>query len=69
MYQLHAEYRQIGCSDGRWCFKIKDDQPDWTVEGVDDTDHWSCVQRDVQLKYSGFLHLELVFVIKMLMKK
>ncbi|KAB8299796.1 hypothetical protein EYC80_000048 [Monilinia laxa] len=50
VYQGPPRVLEIGCSDGRWCFKVKEDQPDWTVEGLDDTDHWSCVKRDVQLK-------------------
>ncbi|QSZ36041.1 hypothetical protein DSL72_007165 [Monilinia vaccinii-corymbosi] len=50
VYQGPPRVLEIGCSDGSWCFKVKEDQPDWTVEGVDDTDHWSCVKRDLQLK-------------------
>jgi hypothetical protein len=42
---------EIGCSDGAWVFKFKSDMPDWIVEGVDDTDHWSCVQHDLELRY------------------
>lgn len=30
---------EIGCGDGTWCFKVKEEQPDWIVEGIDDTDH------------------------------
>ena len=41
---------EIGCSDGSWCFKIKKEQPDWIIEGVDDTDHWACVHKDVLMK-------------------
>ncbi|KAM0144045.1 hypothetical protein ACHAO1_000324 [Botrytis cinerea] len=50
VYQGPPRVLEIGCSDGSWCFKVKEDQPDWTVEGIDETDHWSCVQRDIQLK-------------------
>ncbi|KAG4027755.1 hypothetical protein MFRU_027g00480 [Monilinia fructicola] len=50
VYQGPPRVLEIGCSDGRWCFKVKEDQPDWIVEGIDDTDHWSCVKKDVQLK-------------------
>ena len=32
---------EIGCGDGEWCFRVKADHPDWIVEGLDDTDHWS----------------------------
>ncbi|THV55180.1 hypothetical protein BGAL_0012g00180 [Botrytis galanthina] len=50
VYQGPPRVLEIGCSDGSWCFKVKEDQPDWTVEGIDETDHWSCVQRDIQLE-------------------
>ncbi|KAI9646813.1 hypothetical protein NHQ30_004812 [Ciborinia camelliae] len=50
VYQGPPRVLEIGCSDGSWCFKVKEDQPDWTVDGVDDTDHWSCVQRNIELK-------------------
>lgn len=30
---------EIGCGDGTWCFKVKEEQPNWIVEGIDDTDH------------------------------
>lgn len=29
---------EIGCSDGSWCMRFKDEQPNWIVQGVDDTD-------------------------------
>ena len=32
---------EIGCGDGTWCFKVKENHPDWIVEGIDDTDHVS----------------------------
>lgn len=41
---------EIGCSDGSWCFKIKKEQPDWIVEGIDDTDHWTCVHKGTPLR-------------------
>ncbi|KAK0099613.1 hypothetical protein ONS96_008113 [Cadophora gregata f. sp. sojae] len=41
---------EIGCSDGGWCFIFKKEQPDWIVEGIDDTNHWSCIPRDVDIK-------------------
>ena len=40
---------EVGCSDGDWCFKVKMEEPEWIVEGIDDTDHWSCVPRDFVL--------------------
>ncbi|KAH7321941.1 hypothetical protein BKA65DRAFT_568848 [Rhexocercosporidium sp. MPI-PUGE-AT-0058] len=41
---------ELGCSDGSWCFNFKREQPDWIVEGVDDTNHWSCIPRDLVLR-------------------
>lgn len=41
---------EIGCGDGDWCFKVKNQEPDWIVEGIDDTNHWLCVHKDVALK-------------------
>jgi hypothetical protein len=43
---------ELGCSDGSWCFKIKKEQPDWIVEGVDDVYHWSCHQNGAVLRYN-----------------
>ncbi len=42
---------EIGCSDGAWCLNFKKEMPDWIVEGVDDTNHWSCVGNDIEFKY------------------
>ncbi|KAI9049289.1 hypothetical protein LZ554_007135 [Drepanopeziza brunnea f. sp. 'monogermtubi'] len=39
---------EIGCGDGMWCFGFKKEQPDWFVEGVDDTNHWSCIDREIE---------------------
>lgn len=41
---------EIGCSDGAWCFNFKLEMKDWIVEGVDDTDHWSCIEQDLEVK-------------------
>ena len=41
---------EIGCGDGSWCFQVKEKYPDWIIEGVDDTDHWSCAHKEVVLK-------------------
>ncbi|KAK2628449.1 hypothetical protein QTJ16_001552 [Diplocarpon rosae] len=41
---------EIGCSDGSWCIGFKKEQPDWFVEGIDDTDHWSCPPRNLKAK-------------------
>jgi hypothetical protein len=46
---------ELGCSDGAWCFNFKKEMPDWIVEGVDDTDHWSCIEKDLELKYSALI--------------
>jgi hypothetical protein len=50
VYTGPAHVLEIGCGDGSWCFKVKIEQPDWIVEGVDDTDHWLCVKKDVVLR-------------------
>jgi hypothetical protein len=47
VYRGSSRVLELGCSDGRWCFHFKNRQPGWIVEGVDDTDHWSCINRDV----------------------
>lgn len=39
---------EIGCGDGAWCFKVKKEQPDWIVEGIDDTDHVCILLRGVE---------------------
>ncbi|PVH76804.1 hypothetical protein DL98DRAFT_639812 [Cadophora sp. DSE1049] len=41
---------EIGCSDGSWCFNFKKEQPDWIVEGIDDTNHWACIPRDAVIR-------------------
>ena len=41
VYRGPPKVLEIGCSDGAWCFKVKEEHPDWIVEGLDDTDHWS----------------------------
>ena len=43
---------EIGCGDGIWCFEVKKKYPDRIIEGVDDTDHWSCVHKDIKLRYA-----------------
>jgi hypothetical protein len=43
VYQGPPRVLEIGCSDGSWCFGMKKEYPDWIIEGIDDTDHWSCV--------------------------
>lgn len=42
---------ELGCSDGRWCFKLKTENPGWIVEGLDDTDRWSYVERDTAYRF------------------
>ncbi|KAF8866037.1 hypothetical protein BDZ45DRAFT_796270 [Acephala macrosclerotiorum] len=41
---------EIGAGDGNWCFSFKKQQCDWVVDGVDNTDHWSCFDRGVPLR-------------------
>ncbi|KAG0648420.1 hypothetical protein D0Z07_5263 [Hyphodiscus hymeniophilus] len=41
---------EIGCGDGSWCFQVKQKYSEWIVEGIDDTDHWSCEHKDINLR-------------------
>jgi tRNA G46 methylase TrmB len=41
---------EIGCGDGIWCFQVKQMYPDRIIEGIDDTDHWSCVHQELNLR-------------------
>ncbi|TAQ88271.1 hypothetical protein B7494_g3368, partial [Chlorociboria aeruginascens] len=50
VYQGPPRVLEIGCGDGCWCFQLSKEQPDWIIEGIDDANHWSCVQRDLDLK-------------------
>lgn len=40
----------LGCGSGTWCFQVKSANPNWVVHGVDDTNHWLCVHKDVPLR-------------------
>ena len=51
VYKGPPRVLEIGCGDGNWCFKVKSEQPDWIVEGIDDTDHWLCTNENVILRY------------------
>ncbi|PQE22217.1 hypothetical protein CJF32_00004579 [Rutstroemia sp. NJR-2017a WRK4] len=42
---------QVGCSDGSWCFQLKNAHPDWVIDGIDDTDHWTCMNKDTDLRH------------------
>ncbi|PQE16757.1 hypothetical protein CJF30_00003464 [Rutstroemia sp. NJR-2017a BBW] len=42
---------QVGCSDGSWCFQLKSAHPDWMIDGIDDTDHWTCMNKDTDLRH------------------
>ncbi|RDW89466.1 hypothetical protein BP6252_01498 [Coleophoma cylindrospora] len=41
---------ELGCSDGHWCFKLKAENPGWLIEGLDETDHWSCIERGAEYR-------------------
>jgi tRNA G46 methylase TrmB len=51
VYTGPARILEIGCANGAWCFKMKEDYPDWIIEGLDDVDHWSKVRPDLLLRY------------------
>ncbi|CAG8962129.1 hypothetical protein HYFRA_00005173, partial [Hymenoscyphus fraxineus] len=40
----------VGCGSGTWCFRVKSANPNWIVHGVDDTNHWLCVHKDLPLR-------------------
>ena len=46
---------EIGCGDGIWCVEVKKKYPDRIIEGIDDTDHWSCVHKDIKLRQGRWL--------------
>lgn len=46
---------EIGCGGGSWCFQVKAKYPDWIIEGVDDTDNWSCLKQGMVLRYEPSL--------------
>lgn len=50
---------EIGCGDGTWCFRVKEEQPDWIVEGIDDANHVSLPSGSIDLflltSRSGFV--------------
>ncbi|CZR59317.1 uncharacterized protein PAC_09209 [Phialocephala subalpina] len=50
VYRGQRRVLEIGAGDGNWCFSFKKQQSDWVVDGVDNTDHWSCFERGVPLR-------------------
>ncbi|KAM3080910.1 hypothetical protein ACMFMF_002827 [Clarireedia jacksonii] len=46
---------EIGCSDGNWCFQAKKAHPDWIIDGIDDTSHWICMNKDIELRHDYWL--------------
>jgi hypothetical protein len=38
-------------SEGGWCFEMKNKHPDWVIEGVDDTNRWSCDDANADLRF------------------
>ncbi|PQE12091.1 hypothetical protein CJF31_00000257 [Rutstroemia sp. NJR-2017a BVV2] len=42
---------EVGCSDGSWCFQLRNAHPDWIIDGIDDTDHWTCMNKDTDLRH------------------
>ena len=46
---------EIGCGNGAWCFASKERHPDWIIEGVDDSDHWSDAHPHLTFRYFLFL--------------
>lgn len=47
---------EIGCTDGEWCFKMKDDHPDWIIEGLDTKDGWSKLRPGINFRYAYLLY-------------
>ncbi|KAF4626436.1 hypothetical protein G7Y89_g11719 [Cudoniella acicularis] len=41
---------ELGCGDGIWCLRAKNENPSWVVHGLDDSNHWLCVHEDLNLK-------------------
>jgi SAM-dependent methyltransferase len=40
----------LGCGSGSWCFHAKSENPNWVVHGIDDSNHWLCVNKGVELR-------------------
>jgi tRNA G46 methylase TrmB len=52
---------EIGCSDGSWCMRFKKEQPNWIVEGVDDTNQWVLHSQMAARKTNRFANANLIF--------
>ena len=46
---------ELGCGDGNWCMRFKKQNPNWLVDGIDDTNHWMCYHKDLVLRYAQVL--------------
>jgi len=42
---------ELGCGDGSWCIRVKAENQNWLVDGIDDTNHWLCVNKGLVFKY------------------
>jgi tRNA G46 methylase TrmB len=40
----------LGCGSGSWCFMAKAENPNWIIHGLDDTNHWLCVNKEFDFK-------------------
>ena len=43
---------ELGCGDGNWCIQFKNENSSWVVDGIDDTNHWKCVHKDLAFRYA-----------------
>jgi tRNA G46 methylase TrmB len=41
---------ELGCGDGNWCIRFENENPNWLVDDIDDTNHWLCVHKDLVLR-------------------
>jgi tRNA G46 methylase TrmB len=49
-YKGPSRVLEIGCGDGEWCFRVKEEHQDWIVEGLDDADHWTKKHHGVKIR-------------------
>lgn len=41
---------EIGCDQGSWCFRMKEEYPDWIIEGLDSMAKWRLAHPDIEIK-------------------